>query len=810
MNGVYIINVHVYFYAGTMKKWCEEGTIELTLTRVHMVGPPGSGKTCTQCLLLNKDPPKHDPRPTTDHQPPSNSHTLSDHTPPAHVITDMPSDHTPSLLSKSITKSTPIACKAVKALRVSINNDDEIWEAVSRNDLLERLASDLKRIKNELDCKVSQQKKPRLKSSGLPSLSSQESGSDGASAASEESSQVEFSAENHDSEEAEHGNSEEAEHSDSEEAVHSNSEEAEHGNSEEAVHSDSEDVAQHYDSGSILKKIVTLIPEAKAQLSDKWVYIVDSGGQPAYQELLPLFTRAASLNIITIDLSKNLDDKFKFTYRINGKEFECDEKMKYSNRELFKFAVSSDTLRKPLNLSYEVTKLPQHSMNFVVGTHYDILVKEFGEIMAKKKVLQMSEELMSPLTLMPYLTNYIISNVQSNSMIVPVNTLVTNSKERAQASKILLNTISDRVEVSLTVKLPIRCITFELFLESKAESKGFLTRNEAVEEGKKLYMSEADVDEALAYLHNCTIILYYPEVEPKLVFFDPQRILDVLSHLLALTYVDNRSAQSFAMGIEQKEIVNLKNRGYFQEVLLKKFTEAFYEEFQPRYFINLLKHLHIIAEFEYSNGEVCYFLPSVLPAYDNSFNTKASVKPLLFVWIKYLEIESCVAVPVPQGIFHLIVVQLLTQKEYKVQFPSSLTYHCKYRDAIMLWIFFNRKRYTLQIINCSTHIEVHFIGNGSEVYSPQVCELLTTAVNKSSDSISVKHDHVYAFPCLNASTSGTNENEKCYCIVDDEEKIANCTLCPCPANISEEDRSYWCWFGMDYDSPVVSSGNQLF
>ena len=764
MNGVYIISVHVYFYTGTMKKWCEEGTIELTLTRVHMVGPPGSGKTCTQCLLLNKDPPKHDPRPTTDHQPPSNSHTLSDHISAAHVIADMPSDHTPSSpLSKSITKSTPIACKAVKALRVSINNDDEIWEAASRNDLLERLASDLKRSKNELDHEVSQQKKRRLKSSGLPSLLSQlESGSAGASAAGEESSQVEFSAEN-------------------------NSGEEEHSN--------------------LLKEIVNLIPEAKAQLSDKWVYIVDSGGQPAYQELLPLFTRAASLNIITIDLSKNLDEKFKFMYRINGKEFKCDEKMEYSNRELFKFIVSSTTLRKPLNLSYEVTKSPQHSMNFVVGTHYDILVKKFGEIMAEKKVLQMSEELMSPRTLMPYLTNYIISNVQSNSMTVPVNTLLTNSEERAQASKILTNTISDCVEVSLTVKLPIRCFTFELYLESKAESKAFLTRNEAVQEGKKLYMSEADVDEALAYLHNCTIILYYPEVEPKLVFCDPQRILDILSHLLALTYVDNRSAQSFAKGIEQKEIVNLKNRGHFQEALLKKFTEVFSEEFQPKYFINLLKHLHIIAELEYSNGEVCYFLPSVLPAYDNSFNTTASVKPLLFVWIKNTEMESCLAVPVPQGIFHLLIVRLLTQKEYKVQFPIR---HRMYRDAIMLWISINKKRYTLQIINCSTHIEVHFIGVGSEVYSPQIRELLTTAVNKSSDSINVKHNYVYAFPCLNASTPDTNESEKCYCIVDDDEKrIVNCTLCLDPVNISEEDRSYWCWFGMDYDSQVVSSGKQF-
>ena len=79
-----------------MKKWCEEGSIELTLTRVHMIGPPSSGKTCTQSLLLNEPPPKHNLRPA----PSSDPHTLLGHTPTA------PSDPAPSSLSPcSITKS---------------------------------------------------------------------------------------------------------------------------------------------------------------------------------------------------------------------------------------------------------------------------------------------------------------------------------------------------------------------------------------------------------------------------------------------------------------------------------------------------------------------------------------------------------------------------------------------------------------------------------------------------------------------------------------------------------------------------------
>ena len=43
-----------------VEEWLKEGSVELTVTRVNMHGPPGAGKTCAQDLLLNNPP-------TTDH-----------------------------------------------------------------------------------------------------------------------------------------------------------------------------------------------------------------------------------------------------------------------------------------------------------------------------------------------------------------------------------------------------------------------------------------------------------------------------------------------------------------------------------------------------------------------------------------------------------------------------------------------------------------------------------------------------------------------------------------------------------------------
>ena len=227
-------------------------------------------------------------------------------------------------------------------------------------------------------------------------------------------------------------------------------------------------------------------------------------------------------------------------------------------------------------------------------------------------------------------------------------------------------------------------------------------------------------------------------------------------------------------------------KGRFEKVLLEKFTTVFSDDFTPKYFINLLQHLHLITELKSQAGHNSYFLPSALPPYDNNYDTtQIAIKPLYYVWLEQEdEWEAKNSVLVPQGIFILIYVHLLQQKEYKVEFTQD----SKYRDAFSLWIYIRGKCYTLYTINCSKHIEVYF--SGPAEYCPQVRELITTTINKSSDAINAKRNHANAFPC-------PNRKEKCYCIVDEEYQVANCLLCD-SNDISENDETYWCWFGLKY------------
>uniref|UniRef100_A0A1X7TEL2 Death domain-containing protein n=1 Tax=Amphimedon queenslandica TaxID=400682 RepID=A0A1X7TEL2_AMPQE len=132
---------------GTLEKWCKEGIMTLTLTRVLMIGPAGSGKTCAQSLLLNEGPPTGIP---SEYANSSKSPTLLQSDPhtnaPSTTTTPVQSTGlTPySIVSKPTTDSTPIACKAVKALRIAFDGK-ETWKRITRDELLKKLASSLKK-----------------------------------------------------------------------------------------------------------------------------------------------------------------------------------------------------------------------------------------------------------------------------------------------------------------------------------------------------------------------------------------------------------------------------------------------------------------------------------------------------------------------------------------------------------------------------------------------------------------------------------------------------------------------------------------
>uniref|UniRef100_A0A1X7TB88 Uncharacterized protein n=1 Tax=Amphimedon queenslandica TaxID=400682 RepID=A0A1X7TB88_AMPQE len=344
----------------TVSKWLQDSRINLTVKRVQMLGPPGSGKTCSRRLLLNEDPPE-----------------------------------------EAVTDSTPIACRAVKATRISVEAGH--MKEVDAKALLSRLAGDLKE-------EVSKQKESSKKTP------TQDCGKKSKGQSSETISTETKTTESADP--------------------------AESNNLAEP--------AEDLDANKIRRNIVKAISEAKVQLDRHLVYIVDSGGQTAFQELLPLFTRAASLNIITIDLSKGLYEKLDLQYRIDGAPYPCDPKFSYTNIEFIKDVLSSGAIVQPLNTqqSKEDTKALQYPEYFVLGTHKD-----------KAEPTQIEEYNKELLSLKPGSKEkgYHLIPVQcnSNQIIYPANTMLKSGPERQAEAKTLCEAIYNNISGD-TIPMPVR------------------------------------------------------------------------------------------------------------------------------------------------------------------------------------------------------------------------------------------------------------------------------------------------------------------------------------------------------------------
>ena len=666
---------------GALGKWMEEGSVDLTITRVNMLGAPGAGKTCAEHLLLNEGPPSND-------------------------------------------ASTPIACPTVKATRVAVE-DQTKWKKVDDKDLLDALAADLTKSAN---------KAQKIPIEAAPKLRSTKSTDD---------------------------------HAKSSDPVISHVPPPDQPSSDTTIKEDQAS-SPNYHSEAIVKKILSTPPK-EIRLSDHWLYIIDSGGQPAYQELLPLFTRAASLNIIAVDLSKSFVDKFTLEYRIGGKCFPCHSKS--TQLAIFQSAVSTGATFKPLDIS-RVTRKPMHSMHLVLGTHYDELQDPTHELGKYEETLKSSMP-----SLQPYLRNCIIRK-PDKSIIFPVNT-ISQSEERKEYSQMICQAIYFKgSDASLTIEIPIRWFAFELALPNKS----IIPIEEALSLGKRYGMKEEETKQALQYFHNVGLKLYYPEVT-GVVFIDPQPILEILSQLLALTYVDDTNCLKLILIERLPQIVtDYLKEGFFNENIfchLKSAAKVFSKfQFESPDLVELLLHLHIITKVV-DNYMGRYFIPYALPSCDNFVAPHTDAKPLLIVW----RTQNCKRkqiLPVPQGIFPLTIVHLLNQEQFEI--PPSTPDYFKYRDAMSLKITFVQQ-HTLHIINRYTHVEVYF--TGPPEHCPQVRQLVIEAIKSSTEKMHMEHNYVTAFSC-------PIKVDNCYCIVDEVHKVVNCTMCPqSPDTI---DDHYWCWF----------------
>ena len=653
--------------------------MEVTVKRISMQGPPGAGKTCTLNLLLNRPVPPNE--------------------------------------------STPIACRAVKATRVSRNDgQNTIWEEINNKKLLEMLADDLcKELKDDTD-----QPDDDGDSTNISPKDSHDDSSKGVAAT----------------------------------------------------------------PNKTLERIVNRLDnpnENPKKLSKEWMYIVDSGGQPAYQELLPLFTRAPSLNIIVLDLTKGAKDEIQFLHRKGDKENPIPSNEKYTNIGYVEKVIKSGAILPSSILTTneepkseegksEEGKSKEPPYYFVVGTHYDKCRLDNGSPNEKFEevngaLLDLPKELMA---------NVVTIKNEPKVKVCAINATEKNTKKREESSKELCTYILNCGGTSHKFEMPTRWFAFELSLLDEAGDNGFLTMEEVHAVGNSLNMKEEETKEALKYLHNVTTIIYYPDANLKIVFVDPQPILDALSNLLALPYVDLNSRHLIGKDVSEGDVNHLKHEGMFEEKLIKELKLN--DNFPIDAFIKLLRHLYVIAEIE----DYKYFIPCALPPYSDSSSAEDE-HPLIIVWRDTKKIT----IPVPRGIFPTTIVRLMCQKdqksqEYKLIIPlKEENDEClKCQDAISFRLYHDdTEEGIIHIINKYKHIEVYT----KPAARRPARQLVQEAIEESCRAIGVDTSSCKrALICPECRQN----NKSRYCIVN-KEKVA-CEKCSNP-NIKKEEY-YQTWF----------------
>ena len=332
------------------------------------------------------------------------------------------------------------------------------------------------------------------------------------------------------------------------------------------------------------------------------VYLVDTGGQPQFQEILPNFIRT-SINILVHNLSKLLEDCPEFSYEVDGNKYDVKESMKMSNLSIIEQSVRS--ICSVIRTKEEVMEGVPHIA--IVGTFKD----KFQDDDLKEKLQQKSQVISTRLH--PFISSTPkmceCLSFKHNQIIFPVD----GSKKGWYSNSDVIEKLKQKIhEKKAKMEMPLWYVIFMQNMKDrttrKRNKKYYLTLQECIEIGKSCQVDLTipdDIEEALCQFHGLNSILYFPDSLKNIIFIDPSFLYKMVTDIIV------RSFHSSESGIEN---LNFNKTGVMTKSFLKHIPsfQTLTGDFTKEKFLKLLQDLLIIANINRDT----YFMPCVLPIED--------------------------------------------------------------------------------------------------------------------------------------------------------------------------------------------------
>ena len=323
----------------------------------------------------------------------------------------------------------------------------------------------------------------------------------------------------------------------------------------------------------------------------RWNRLTDSGGQPQFLEILPIFIHHISLGIIVIKLNERLDcfPMMEF-YNEEGKSVGEPYKSCYSQEHIVRFFLRA--LASQAGEGKDVKFL-------FIGTHKD-RIEECDESLKDKNN-----------TLRDIVCSF---NMESNviynglGLIFPINAKTPGNEDWAVMKQIRYKLV-ECADVP-PIQIPIRWFAMELALQRFVlETKqAVLLESKCLELVANFHFDRKGFKAALRYLHQVKHIFYYEDGLKGLVVADIQVIQNKLCEAVSYNIeLRTNPGRHEALGFIWKKFCE---RGILHSSCLDKFPKGYIKGvFSSKELLQLFSSLCIVSEM----GSDEYLMPCVLP-----------------------------------------------------------------------------------------------------------------------------------------------------------------------------------------------------
>ena len=494
--------------------------------------------------------------------------------------------------------------------------------------------------------------------------------------------------------------------------------------------------------------INTAPPSSKPILRMIQTLVLDSGGQPQFHELMPVFLNGASEFVYVFNVSESLDARSMVRYfdkegtlvfefpasqtneetlkqctcsmsSLTAKKIDIPSPMTTKNTDIPPPTTAKNTdispptttentdipppttakntdIPPPTTAENAKTPLPRW---LFLATHRDMVADD-----KLPGVLDTLHKKLREILLPKFKDQIIYCNEEGEDFIFTMNAAKPEKKDKECAEAIRKCLSGDREGRRVVVKVPLRwhALYYKLVEVSEGLRKKVLSREQCGRVAESMTIDEGSCEEALNFFNRLNMLFYFPNILADLVFINPQIVLDKVTELVEESYRMSQGKKNQSLcpvsGDKLEDRRKFRDYGQVTEKFLSKF-ESHYEAplFTPKDLVTLLKGLLVFADL----SEDVYFMPCLLQVVSSEVVAPYRVSN-----------EKALAVHFPKtgplmGMFCCTVAYLLSPEhaQWEVVKNEAGTPICLNRNVIQFTV--PKVAGKVSLIDQFTHFEIH-------------------------------------------------------------------------------------------------------